>query len=165
MAVLLVWSIPWNSWHGLVGWCLMPMIAELQLYHGVNKLHQLISQILPWNVLNISLYFNKSKIILKKLVRVRIMVINAAFNNIAVISWRSVLLVEEPKECSKNQSSAARHWQTLSHSLYQDTSTWARFELTKLVVTGTDCIRSKSNHHTIRTTSKWVGHYPILQQW
>jgi len=28
-------------------------------------------------------------------VRVRAMVINATFNNISVISWRSVLLVEE----------------------------------------------------------------------
>ena len=31
----------------------------------------------------------------KKRIRVRLMVLNATFNNISVISWRSVLLVEE----------------------------------------------------------------------
>jgi hypothetical protein len=37
-------------------------------------------------------------------VRVRVMVFNATFNNISVISWRSVLLVEEtgvPRENHK----------------------------------------------------------------
>jgi hypothetical protein len=29
------------------------------------------------------------------MIRVRVMVINATFNNISVISWRSILLVEE----------------------------------------------------------------------
>jgi hypothetical protein len=32
--------------------------------------------------------------------RVRVMVLNATFNNISVISWRSVLLVEETGEYS-----------------------------------------------------------------
>ena len=32
--------------------------------------------------------------------RVRVMVFNATFNNISVISWRSVLLVEETGESS-----------------------------------------------------------------
>jgi hypothetical protein len=41
------------------------------------------------------------------------MVFNATFNNISVISWRSVLLVEEAGE---NQRLAASHWQTLSHN-------------------------------------------------
>ena len=31
-------------------------------------------------------------------VRVRVMVFNATFNNISVISWQSVLLVEETEE-------------------------------------------------------------------
>ena len=39
------------------------------------------------------------------------MVFNATFNNISVLSWRSVLLVEETGE---NHQSAANHWQTLS---------------------------------------------------
>jgi len=37
------------------------------------------------------------------------MVFNATFNNISVISWRSVLLVEETRE---NHWLAASHWQS-----------------------------------------------------
>jgi hypothetical protein len=39
-------------------------------------------------------------------VRVRVMVFNATFNNISVISWRSVLLVEETGE---NHPPVVRH--------------------------------------------------------
>jgi hypothetical protein len=39
----------------------------------------------------------------------------AIFNNISVISWRSVLLVEETGEPRESHLSAARHGQTLSH--------------------------------------------------
>ena len=42
------------------------------------------------------------------------MVFNATFNNISVISWRSVLLVEEAVE---NHRPAASHRQTLSHNV------------------------------------------------
>jgi len=41
-----------------------------------------------------------------------IMVFNAMFNNISVISWRLVLLVEETGE---NHRPITSHWQTLSH--------------------------------------------------
>ena len=53
--------------------------------------------------------------------RVRVMVFSTTFNNISVISWWSVLLME-------------------------DTGVW--FKLTTLVVIGTDCMGSyKSNYH------------------
>jgi hypothetical protein len=39
---------------------------------------------------------------------------NATFNNISVISWRSVLLVEETGGPRENHRSVASHWQTLS---------------------------------------------------
>jgi len=42
-------------------------------------------------------------------------VLNATFNNISVISWRSVLLVEETGGPRENHRPAASHWQTLSH--------------------------------------------------
>ena len=41
------------------------------------------------------------------------MVFNAIFNNILVISWRSVLLVEEIRVPGENHWPAASHWQTL----------------------------------------------------
>ena len=45
--------------------------------------------------------------------RVSVMMFNATFNNISVISWRSVLLLEETGE---NHLPVRGHWQTLSHS-------------------------------------------------
>jgi hypothetical protein len=63
------------------------------------------------------------------------------FNNISVLLWWSVLLVEETRE---NQRPALSHWQTLSHN---------GFNLTTLVVIG-DCTgRCKSNYHTITPTT------------
>jgi len=43
-----------------------------------------------------------------------VMVCNATFNNISVISWRSVLLVEETGVPGENHRPVASHWQTLS---------------------------------------------------
>ena len=83
------------------------------------------------------------------------MVLNAAFNNISVISWWSVLLVKETEVPIEDHRSVASHWQTLSHKCCTEyTSPWTRFGLTTLVVIGTDCIGScKSNYHMIMTTT------------
>jgi hypothetical protein len=40
------------------------------------------------------------------------MVFNATFNNISVLSWRSVLLVEETGVPGENDRPVASHWQT-----------------------------------------------------
>ena len=45
------------------------------------------------------------------------MVFNAPFNNMSVISWRSVLLVEETGVPGENHQPVAIHWQTLSHNV------------------------------------------------
>ena len=45
-------------------------------------------------------------------------VLNATFNNISVISWWSVLLVEETRE---NHRPATSHCQTLSHNVVSST--------------------------------------------
>jgi hypothetical protein len=80
---------------------------------------------------------------------VRIIVFNTTFNNISVISWRSVLMVEETGQNQRPNK--------LYHiMLYQVrfSSPLAGFEPTTLVVIGTDCIGScKSNYHTITTMS------------
>ena len=52
----------------------------------------------------------------------RVMVFNATFNNISVISWRSILLVEETGVSIENHRPAASHWQTLSHNVVSSTS-------------------------------------------
>ena len=82
------------------------------------------------------------------------MVFNATFNNNSVISWRSVLLVKETGVPGENHWPGISHWQTLSHNVVS-----RAFQLTTLVVIGTDCT-GKSNYHTITTTTapsyKWL---------
>jgi hypothetical protein len=49
------------------------------------------------------------------------MVFNATFNNISVISWGSVLLVEETGVPGENHRPVASQWQTLSHNVVSST--------------------------------------------
>ena len=46
-----------------------------------------------------------------------LIVFNATFNNISVISWRSFLLVEKTVGLGENHRLVASHWQTLSHNV------------------------------------------------
>ena len=46
-----------------------------------------------------------------------VMVVNVTFNNISVISWRPVLLVEETGVPRENHRPVASHQQTLSHNV------------------------------------------------
>ena len=78
------------------------------------------------------------------------MVFNATFNNISVLSWRSVLLMEETGVLRENHT--CRKSLTSHILLYRVHSTWVIFKLTTLVVISSNCICScKSNHHTIMT--------------
>ena len=52
---------------------------------------------------------------------VRVVVFNPTFNNISVISLRSVLLVEEIGVPGENHRPAASHLQTLSHNAVSST--------------------------------------------
>jgi hypothetical protein len=49
------------------------------------------------------------------------MVFNATFNNITVISWRSILLVEETRVHGEKNRPVASHRQTLSHNVVSST--------------------------------------------
>jgi hypothetical protein len=51
-----------------------------------------------------------------------VLVFNATFNNISVISWRSVLLVEETGVLGENHRPVGSHRQTLSHTIVSSTS-------------------------------------------
>jgi hypothetical protein len=52
---------------------------------------------------------------------VRVMVLNATLNNISVILWWSVLLVEETGVHGENNRPLASRWQTLSHNVVSST--------------------------------------------
>jgi hypothetical protein len=58
------------------------------------------------------------------------MVFIATFNNFSVISWRSVLLVEETGGSGENHRPVASHWQTLS--LWNKTITMVKYTLSQL---------------------------------
>jgi hypothetical protein len=51
----------------------------------------------------------------------RVIVFNFTINNISVILWQSVLLVEETEVLGENHRPAASHWQTLSHNVVSST--------------------------------------------
>jgi hypothetical protein len=87
-----------------------------------------------------------------------LMVFNNTFNNISVISWRSVLLVEETREPRENHRPGADHLQTLSHNVVHLTLVEIRTHNISDDVMGTDCIGSfKSNYHTITATTDPLG--------
>jgi len=46
-----------------------------------------------------------------------LMVFSATFNNILVISWRSILLVKENRGPGENHLLVANHWKTLPHNV------------------------------------------------
>jgi hypothetical protein len=75
------------------------------------------------------------------------MVFNATFNNISVISWRSVLLVEETWVPGENHQPVESHIM-----LYQVHHTMSGVRTDNIVVIGTECIGScKSNYHMTMT--------------
>ena len=82
------------------------------------------------------------------------MIFNATFNNISVISWWLILLVQVSGE--NHRSAASSH--QLYHIIYGVHSPWVGFELSTLVMIGTDCTGScKYNYHTITSTTAWCN--------
>ena len=69
-------------------------------------------------------------------------VLNATFNNISVISWWSILLVEETTVLRENHRPVwqASYWQIWSHSVVSSTPRMNDIQTHNVSVIGTDCI-------------------------
>jgi len=93
------------------------------------------------------------------------MVLNATFNNISVISWRSVLLVEETGEPGENHRPVARHWQTLSHNVVHLALIEIRAHNISVDRHRLHWYSCKSNYHTITATTspkQWWSSIPPI---
>jgi hypothetical protein len=96
--------------------------------------------------------------------RIRDMVLNATFNNIWVISWRSILLVEEFGVPIENHRPAASHWQALSHNVASSMPRHERDSNIQLYwwEALTYISGCKSNYHTITTTTASILLYSVV---
>jgi hypothetical protein len=78
-----------------------------------------------------------------------VMVFNATFNNISVISWRSVLFVEETAVPGKNHWPVKGHSQALSHNVLLSTP----------AMSGIPTHNFSGDRHSITTVQTYIVQY------
>ena len=97
-------KVPWK-FHKIIFNC----VTSVQLFHFISKFVDLYE---GFNLLYHYVWINIAVCLF-----VCFMVFNITFNNISVISWWSVLLVEVTGVPEENHQPVTSHWQTLSHNV------------------------------------------------
>jgi hypothetical protein len=124
------------GWMSIIGWLHIAIVCIIQIMVAINWsiTSRYITSTIHMHYIGYGIMFN------------------ATFNNISIISWQSVLLVEETDVHGGNHLSVASHCETLSHIVV---STAHRMSAIR---THNWCIGScQSNYHKITTTTVLVG--------
>ena len=143
----------------LLLFCLYMSVIPIKYVYTKGKMCELL---IIWFINWYSIYVHDRGKIIANLLKISkflgggFMVFDATSNNISVISWWSILLMEiGGNRSTEITTDLLQVTDKLYHiMLYEYKPTWERFELTILVVICTDCLCScKSNYHTIITTT------------
>jgi hypothetical protein len=93
-------------------------------YKTIKAKSPKLNGIVPLSLLRFCKHFwsmGRSNKLLYQKIPFFFVVFNATFNNISILSWRSVLLVEETRVPRENHRPVASHWQSLSHNVVSST--------------------------------------------
>jgi hypothetical protein len=128
--ILLIWHQivmhqNWYYWYNIRLWCIITDITDITT--SVSQRLNILHLKFKIRMCAKSMYFASVSTIFQLdfgtvlTVCVRVMVYNITFNNNSVISWGSVLLVDETGVTGENHRTVASHWQTLSHNVLSST--------------------------------------------
>ena len=102
------------------------------------------------------------KLCIKIIGLVCFMVFNTTFNNISVILWRSVLLVEETGVLGENHRPVVSHWQTLSHNIVSSTPCYEQDSDSLTKVQYTFILSTDQMESTSMPSYNWNLHSKII---
>jgi hypothetical protein len=121
----------WSFWEEANQWCFVyicivdedPIVRKIRILLTGNcaivSYRILISNAICRGLSLYSVVRGEMWLFAKLIWRVMVMVFNATFENILIISWRSALLVEEAGVPVEKKPPVASHWQTFHIMLYR----------------------------------------------